>query len=400
MLVGTDGGDVAVCDTQRGGPSSNSGLLFTVQCTADDDDVAVRALAWYPTDTGVFFSAAGNKLTVWDTNAAAAAASAAFEGVLCDIAPVVAGTTPLVAVAGHMPDCVRLYDVRVGAALTALSGHNGAAQCVRWEPGSEHVLWSAGPEGNLVAWDVRVARPLHTQRYEWRRGTAPHCCSVVHLCFSTDGSALYTADTRGMLKRWAVDTATHSLTDTGVVYPVHHSGTSRPVRFAVSTDNTRVYVPAAAAIDIADADTFVVVAQSARYLVPLWHTVPRTNRGRRVAVLKDMVQQVVECQFDHCTNVCCVCNDKKHNSTTHDGPHSNLWRRNKTAWWCTTGAQKTFVPPQQRPTGSSRRRSAWLWQVSWPCRSAARHQTRPDLFNHQHTNSAMRSINLPHTDSH
>lgn len=57
----------------------------------------VSALAWYPPDTGIFFSAAGSKVLVWDANAAQAVAAAPFDDAVFDLAPQIVSGRPLVA---------------------------------------------------------------------------------------------------------------------------------------------------------------------------------------------------------------------------------------------------------------------------------------------------------------
>lgn len=57
----------------------------------------ISALAWYPLDTGIFFSAAGSKVLVWDANAAQPVTAATFDEVVFDLAPHIVSGRPIVA---------------------------------------------------------------------------------------------------------------------------------------------------------------------------------------------------------------------------------------------------------------------------------------------------------------
>ena len=57
----------------------------------------ISALAWYPPDTGIFFSAGGTKVLVWDANAAQAVTAAAFDDTVFDLAPRIVSGRPIVA---------------------------------------------------------------------------------------------------------------------------------------------------------------------------------------------------------------------------------------------------------------------------------------------------------------
>ena len=94
-LVGGSSGKIKAYDLQ----SKDDDPVFSVTSSTAPgvmDDV-IRALAWYPVDTGIFFSACGNDLIVWDTNAEKPIVSGSFDGKVIDIAPHLVLSKPIVA---------------------------------------------------------------------------------------------------------------------------------------------------------------------------------------------------------------------------------------------------------------------------------------------------------------
>ena len=68
-----------------------------IECAHCPSKNAVRAVAWYPADTGIFFSAESTEMIVWDTNEAKPVSTASFDGVVLDVAPQIVASKPIVA---------------------------------------------------------------------------------------------------------------------------------------------------------------------------------------------------------------------------------------------------------------------------------------------------------------
>ena len=61
------------------------------------EDGPIRALAWYPADTGLFFSASESNMIAWDTNGEKPFKTVSFNGNILDVAPQIVLSKPLVA---------------------------------------------------------------------------------------------------------------------------------------------------------------------------------------------------------------------------------------------------------------------------------------------------------------
>jgi len=146
----------------------------------------VSAAAWYPKDTGAFFTGSfDGTVGLWDTNHGTRVTSVSFIG----SEPSVDGKVYAIAVVPSDDDrsdaphtgavsrnfggaahglvaCgtgdprVRLWDPVSGAITHVLAGHRGAVWAAAWARGSEYVLMTGGGEGQVRVWDVRTAGAL------------------------------------------------------------------------------------------------------------------------------------------------------------------------------------------------------------------------------------------------
>ena len=149
----------------------------------------VSAAAWYPKDTGAFFTGSfDGTVGLWDTNHGTRVTSVSFtdRGAFESPDPEIGGKVYAVAVVPSDGDdasngavsrglggathglvaCgtgdprVRLWDPVSGAITHVLAGHRGAVWAAAWARGSEYVLMTGGGEGSVRVWDVRTAGAL------------------------------------------------------------------------------------------------------------------------------------------------------------------------------------------------------------------------------------------------
>lgn len=136
-------------------------------CVGSGHSDQIDGLAWLPDDDRLFASGGDDGLLkIWD---AAGARAQQLPSVLSLAlhSPVHAvgindarGVAPRVAAALN-DNTVRLVDLRSGRATNTLQGHTRPPLCVTWGEAAEDRLYSAGMDGTIRAWDVRMgARSL------------------------------------------------------------------------------------------------------------------------------------------------------------------------------------------------------------------------------------------------
>ncbi|KAI9223881.1 WD40-repeat-containing domain protein [Blastocladiella britannica] len=116
---------------------------------------AVTAVAWFPSDSGMFFTGSVDEtVRVWDTNEMAHVSEFKLQS---RVAALSASPTALVAVATE-DHHVRLCDVRTGSAAQVLRGHTRSVTAVAWVPCDDHLLVSGSADGTIRMFDARQAR--------------------------------------------------------------------------------------------------------------------------------------------------------------------------------------------------------------------------------------------------
>ena len=131
----------------QAGTGANHGHLFSVSCAA-----------WYPVDTGMFFTGSFDQtVAVWDTNTATRVLTFHFDAKVYNLSMAPhAESHALVAVGTGQPQ-VRLCDPNSGNVTHTLTGHREAVWATRWMRGSEWVLATGGNDGDVRLWDIRRA---------------------------------------------------------------------------------------------------------------------------------------------------------------------------------------------------------------------------------------------------
>ena len=131
----------------NGGARGTGGHLFSVSCAA-----------WYPVDTGMFFTGSFDQtVAAWDTNTASRVLTFHFDAKVYHISMAPnASSHCLVAVGTGHPQ-VRLCDPNSGNVTHTLTGHREAVWATRWMRGSEWILATGGGDGDVRLWDIRRA---------------------------------------------------------------------------------------------------------------------------------------------------------------------------------------------------------------------------------------------------
>ena len=156
----------------------------------------VSAAAWYPKDTGAFFTGSfDGTVGLWDTNHGTRVTSVSFTesslgafnqssdssvdgkvyaiavvpsddasdasaGAVSPVSRNFGGAAHGLVACGTGDPRVRLWDPVSGAITHVLAGHRGAVWAAAWARGSEYVLMTGGGEGQVRVWDVRTAGAL------------------------------------------------------------------------------------------------------------------------------------------------------------------------------------------------------------------------------------------------
>ena len=119
-------------------------------------DYAVRSVAWYPHDTGMFTSGSSDRLVkVWDTNCLRVAMEFKMPGIVYHHAHSRLGCAHQLIAVGTRSQFVPLIDLRSGSTAQRLSGHTDSVLGVAWSPSEEYVVATGGLDGRLLLWDVR-----------------------------------------------------------------------------------------------------------------------------------------------------------------------------------------------------------------------------------------------------
>ncbi len=151
----------------------------------------------------------------------------------------------LVACATQHP-AVRLVDLRSGATVHSLAGHQGAVLSVAWSPQDENILASGGSDGSVRLWDIRRsagclgvfdledsigiggedglgrnARPLH-------QGKA-HVGACNGVVWNDDGRYLVSAGHDERVRVWDVGTGADTLSHFGPILQNTHLSTLLPI---------------------------------------------------------------------------------------------------------------------------------------------------------------------------
>ena len=115
----------------------------------------ITHLSFYPFDSLAFLSSSyDHTLKIYATETLTLSASFDLDSIVYSHALSPIAHHLLVACATQHP-AVRLVDLRSGASVHSLVGHQGAVLSVAWSPRDEYILASGGSEGKVRLWDIR-----------------------------------------------------------------------------------------------------------------------------------------------------------------------------------------------------------------------------------------------------
>ena len=136
----------------KGGDTANAacpraGHLFSVSCAA-----------WYPVDTGMFFTGSFDcTVAGWDTNTQQRVCTFEIPAKVYAVSMAPRATSHCLVAVGSGSPQVRLCDPVSGNVTHTLTGHREGVWATRWSRGSEYVLMTGGCEGDVRLWDIRRA---------------------------------------------------------------------------------------------------------------------------------------------------------------------------------------------------------------------------------------------------
>ncbi|KAJ4458623.1 putative DNA excision repair protein ERCC-8 [Paratrimastix pyriformis] len=170
--------------------------LCTTERSLERHCTHVTCARWYPVDNGLFVSGSMDQTVhVWDTNTMDAIATFPSEQPVLSLSmSPIAVTHALVAVATQCPE-VRLLDMRAGAFVQVMRGHQDHVLDVRWAGDSETLLFSASKDGSVRLWDIHptaFSRAAPRAHEEW----------VNCLEMTADGTGLLSFGRDGCLRWW------------------------------------------------------------------------------------------------------------------------------------------------------------------------------------------------------
>jgi WD40 repeat protein len=199
--------EVASCQ----GSSSATGVPTHAQSS---HSAAVSSLAWFPFDTGSFFSGSADRcIRFWDTNTLATVSSVSCSGSVTRIcmSSVPSSKRLLAAACGDFQ--VHLFDARTHSLAMSLTRHDSCVLTLDWSPYSPNILSSAAQDGSLRLWDIRKGIPLAC--FDMHSAVS-HSSGVAHegpihsVRFSPCGSFIFSLGADRRLRKWHAFSASNS----------------------------------------------------------------------------------------------------------------------------------------------------------------------------------------------
>ena len=201
---------------------------------------SITHLSFYSTDPGAFLSSSyDHTLKVYDTNALSVAASWDLDVVVHSHSLSPTAEQDLVACATQHP-AIRLVDIRSGASVQALVGHQGAVLSVAWSPHNAFLLASGGSDGVVRLWDVRRGNPSlgvldlddalgsRTSHRPRERGSS-HAGACNGVVWSEDGEYIISAGHDEQVRVWDAGAGANTLVHFGPTLKNPRSATLLPL---------------------------------------------------------------------------------------------------------------------------------------------------------------------------
>ena len=144
---------------QCGNPSGAHAFTPIGRITRSDQGhkFGITHLSFYPFDAAAFLSSSYDQtLKLWSTQKAQVSGSFSLGSKVYTHATSPIASHLLVACGTQHP-AARLVDLRSGANVHSLAGHQGAVLATSWSPRHEHILATGSVDGAVKIWDIRRA---------------------------------------------------------------------------------------------------------------------------------------------------------------------------------------------------------------------------------------------------
>ncbi len=199
--------EVASCQ----GSSSVTGVSSH---TLPSHSAAISALAWFPFDTGSFFSGSADRcIRFWDTNTLATVSSVSCSGSVTRISMSSVPSSKRLLAAACGDSQVHLFDARTHSLAMSLTRHDSCVLTLDWSPCSPNILSAAAQDGSLRLWDIRKGVPLACFDMH---STLSHSAGIAHegpihsVRFSQCGSFIFSLGADRRLRKWQAASARNS----------------------------------------------------------------------------------------------------------------------------------------------------------------------------------------------
>ena len=201
--------EVASCQ----GSSSATGLLTHAHAQSSHS-ASISALAWFPFDTGSFFSGSADRcIRFWDTNTFSTVSAVSCSGSVTRISMSSVPSSKRLLAAACGDSQVHLFDARSHSLAMSLTRHDSCVLSLDWSPCSPNILSSAAEDGSLRLWDIRKGIPLACFDMH---GSVPRSAGIAHegpvhsVRFSQCGSFIYSLGADRRLRKWHASSASNS----------------------------------------------------------------------------------------------------------------------------------------------------------------------------------------------
>lgn len=205
--------DVSRCAEVASRPGSSSGAGVSPH-SQPSHSAAISTLAWFPFDTGSFFSGSADRcIRFWDTNTLATVSSVTCSGPVTRISMSAVPSSKRLLAAACGDSQVHLFDARTHSLAMSLMRHDSGVLSLDWSPVSPNILSSSANDGSLRLWDIRQGIPLacfdmHTSGSNSAR--VAHEGPIYSVRFSHCGSFIYTLGADRRLRKWHSGSASNS----------------------------------------------------------------------------------------------------------------------------------------------------------------------------------------------
>ena len=185
------------------GSSSATGVPAHAQ---PSHSASISALAWFPFDTGSFFSGSADRcIRFWDTNTFSTVSAVSCSGSVTRISMSSVPSSKRLLAAACGDSQVQLFDARSHSLAMSLTRHDSCVLSLDWSPCSPNILSSAAEDGSLRLWDIRKGIPLACFDMHCFE---PHSTGIAHegpvqsVRFSHCGSFIYSLGADRRLRKW------------------------------------------------------------------------------------------------------------------------------------------------------------------------------------------------------